>query len=204
MPHDVTARQHAISPEPAKPMIFPLFRRRNRQPDTISALYGAIVAQARRPVFYRDYAVADTINGRFDLLLAHVALVVSRLMREEATKPAGQALFDRFCTDIDGNLREIGISDIAVPKHMKRVGEAFYGRAQAYAAALEAADDRLLREALARNVYGDAPPQAPVVARLAAYMRSMAAVLAAQPAGRIVGGAVDLPDPAAAVLVEPA
>jgi len=183
-------------------MIFPLFRR-NRPPDTISALYGVIVAQARRPVFYREYAVADTINGRFDLLLLHVAPVVSRLMQEEATRPAGQALFDRFCTDMDDNLREIGISDIAVPKHMKRVGEAFYGRARAYEAALAAVDDRLLTEALARNIYAGKPPAADVVARLAAYMRSLVAALACQPAAALAGGTAELPDPAAA-LVEPA
>lgn len=184
-------------------MIFPLFRR-NRPPDTISALYGVIVAQARRPVFYREYAVADTINGRFDLLLLHVALVVTRLMQEDATKPAGQLLFDRFCTDIDGNLREIGISDIAVPKHMKRVGEAFYGRIQAYQAALAAADASRLTEAIARNIYGGQPPSDAVVRRLAAYMRSLAAALAAQPAGTVAAGRVTLPDPATAALVEPA
>ena len=38
-------------------MIFPLFRREPR-PDTISALYGTIVAQARMPAFYRDYAAS--------------------------------------------------------------------------------------------------------------------------------------------------
>jgi len=184
-------------------MIFPLFRR-NRPPDTISTLYGTIVAQARRPVFYREYAVADTINGRFDLVLLHVALVVSRLMQEAATKPAGQLLFDRFCTDMDDNLREIGISDIAVPKHMKRVGEAFYGRIQAYEAALAAADDGLLIEALGRNVYGGQPPEPAVLRRLAAYMRRLAAALAAQPAASLASGAVDLPDPAAAEPVEPA
>jgi cytochrome b pre-mRNA-processing protein 3 len=182
-------------------MIFPLFRR-NRPPDTISALYGTIVAQARRPVFYRDYAVADTINGRFDLLLVHVALVVARLMQDEATRPAGQLLFDRFCRDMDDNLREIGISDVAVPKHMKRVGEAFYGRARAYEAALAAPDDRLLGDTLARNIYGGQPPEAAVVARLAAYIRSMAALLATQAATTLAGGRVDLPDPVTD-LVEP-
>ena len=62
-------------------MIFPLFRR-PRRPDTISSLYGMIVAQARRPVFYREYGVADTVGGRFDLLLLHIVLVVERLMRD--------------------------------------------------------------------------------------------------------------------------
>jgi len=59
-------------------MIFPLFRRSAR-PDTISALYGMIVAQARLPCFYRDYAVADTVSGRFDMIVLHLALVLDRL-----------------------------------------------------------------------------------------------------------------------------
>ena len=62
-------------------MIFPLFRRKPRGPDTISTLYGMIVAQARLPTFYRDYAVADTVNGRFDLIVLHLAMVLDRLMR---------------------------------------------------------------------------------------------------------------------------
>ena len=55
-------------------MMFPMFRRRSRQ-DTISTLYGTIVAQARLPRFYRDYGVADTIDGRFDLLVLHLAVI---------------------------------------------------------------------------------------------------------------------------------
>ncbi len=71
-----------------------------------------------------------------------------------------QGLFDAFCRDMDHNLREMGISDQGVPKHMQRVGEAFYGRAQAYEAALGAPGEGALSDALARNVYaGMAEPQ---------------------------------------------
>ena len=110
-------------------MIFPLFRRRVR-PGTISTLYGTIVAQARLPCFYREYRVPDTVNGRLDLLVLHLALVLDRLADESQLRELGQALFDHFCTDMDRNLREIGIGDLSVPKHMQRVGEAFYGRAR--------------------------------------------------------------------------
>jgi cytochrome b pre-mRNA-processing protein 3 len=175
-------------------MIFPLFRR-SRRPDTISALYGMIVAQARSPVFYRDYAVADTVNGRFDLLLLHVALVVGRLMREEEGKEAGQALFDLFCADMDDNLREMGIGDLSVPKHMKRVGEAFYGRAQAYENALAEQSDAALVEVVERNVYGGSGGDA--AGRLAAYIRLTADELDRQGVQTIVGGSVSFPDPAA-------
>ncbi len=139
-------------------MISHIFRR-NARADTISALYGMIVAQARLPCFYRDYAVADTVNGRFDLIVLHLALVLDRLFAEAALQPLGQGLFDRFCLDMDDNLREMGIGDLAVPKEMRRIGDAFYGRARAYRAALAGTADELaeavcpqrLRPALGRG-----------------------------------------------------
>jgi cytochrome b pre-mRNA-processing protein 3 len=178
-------------------MILPLFRRK-RRPDTISSLYGMIVAQARCPVFYREYGVADTVSGRFDLLLLHLVLVVERLMRDEASKACAQDLFDRFCADMDDNLREIGIGDLSVPRHMKRVGEAFYGRAQAYQAALLDSDDGALAEALTRNIYGATPPPG-AAARLSTYIRAMAAALDHQPVAGMMAGRLDFPDPATAL-----
>jgi len=176
-------------------MIFPLFRR-SRRPDTISTLYGMIVAQARLPCFYRDYAVADTVNGRFDLLVLHLALVTDRLMQDAALRELGQGVFDRFCRDMDHNLREMGISDLKVPKEMRRMGEAFYGRAQAYQAALAAEGDQALVEAVARNIYGGSP--APGAAgRLAAYIREAVRGLQAQKSAALAGGTLAWPDPAA-------
>lgn len=184
-------------------MILPLFRR-NRRPDTISSLYGMIVAQARSPVFYREYGVADTIGGRFDLLLLHLVFIVERLMRDEASKAFGQGLFDRFCADMDDNLREMGIGDLSVPKHMKRVGEAFYGRAQAYQAALLAADEGSLLEALSRNIYGGAQADTAAVSRLAAYIRKMVDGLERQPVAALMAARIELPEPAAVLAaIEP-
>ena len=175
-------------------MVFPLFRRPAR-PDTISTLYGMIVAQARLPIFYQDYGVADTVNGRFDLLVLHLAVVLDRFFAEPDLKEAGQGLFDRFCQDMDGNLREIGISDLKVPKEMRRIGEAFYGRAMAYREALAAGDAAALAAVIARNVYGQAPaaPGAPVA--LAAYIQTMAAGLAGQETAALAAGTVRFPEP---------
>ena len=107
--------------------MLPLFRRSARQ-DTISILYGTIVAQARLPCFYREYAATDTVNGRFDLLVLHLVAVLGRLAEDPVLRDMGQALFDRFCQDMDHNLREMGIGDLSVPKEMQHMGEAFYGR----------------------------------------------------------------------------
>lgn len=165
------------------------------RPDTISTLYGMIVAQARLPCFYQAYAVADTVNGRFDLLVLHLALVIERLSADPALGELSQGLFDRFCADMDSNLREMGISDLKVPKEMRRMGEAFYGRAQAYRAALAASEESALVEALTRNIYDGAPAQPEAPARLAAYMRDAVRDLSAQEASSLAAGRVHFPDP---------
>jgi cytochrome b pre-mRNA-processing protein 3 len=182
-------------------MKFPFIRRRARS-DTISALYGTIVAQARLPCFYREYGVPDTVNGRFDLLVLHLALVLDRLADEPQLRELGQALFDHFCTDMDGNLREMGVGDLSVPKHMQRVGEAFYGRAQAYRAGLARDGEQALMEALERNIYGQDAASRAAAARLAAYMRGTVGELRVQPASQVLAGRLTMPDPAATVLVE--
>jgi cytochrome b pre-mRNA-processing protein 3 len=174
-------------------MIFPRFRRKPSGPDTISALYGMIVAQARMPSFYRDYAVADTVNGRFDLIVLHLALVLDRLAQDPGLRDLGQGVFDRFCQDMDQNLREMGVGDLKVPKEMRRMGEAFYGAAQAYRAAL-AASDEALAQALERNIYGGS--KATAAPRLAAYMREAVRDLRAQDSAQLGLGAMRLPDPA--------
>ena len=184
---------------PASTMKFPLFRREPRSPDTISVLYGMIVAQARLPCFYRHYAVADTVNGRFELIVLHLALVLGRLMQDPALKALGQGVFDRFCQDMDHNLREMGIGDLKVPKEMQRMGEAFYGRAQAYQAALAAPDGRALVDAVARNLYGGLPLDPAAAPRLAAYMRLAVRDLQDQDAAHLATGQLHLPDPVAAL-----
>ena len=177
-------------------MIFPLFRRSTR-PDTISTLYGTIVAQARLPAFYRDYAVPDTVSGRFDLIVLHLALLLERLGADGKLRELGQAVFDRFCRDMDHNLREMGVGDLAVPKQMRRVGEAFYGRAQAYRAALAGGSPDALAAALALNIYGGSA--SPEAARLAAYMREAVRALSAQDSASLAAGQLSFPKPATAV-----
>src|ERR1700748_3412265 len=121
-------------------MILPRFRR-NPNARIIAALYGAIVAQARRPAFYGLWGVPDTMLGRFDMVVLHAALLLRRLRAVDAAtaglaQDLGQGVFDAFCRDMDDNLREMGVSDIGVPRKMRKLAEAFYGRARAYDTAL--------------------------------------------------------------------
>jgi cytochrome b pre-mRNA-processing protein 3 len=140
---------------------------------TIEAIYGMIVTQAREPVFYRELGVADTVNGRFDLLLLHLWMVLRRFRSVDGAAEVSQALFDHFCADMDANLREMGVGDLAVPKRMQAFGEAFYGRGAAYDAAF--ADDEALALAFCKNVLnGEGMENA---RRLATYAKRMLAHL---------------------------
>jgi cytochrome b pre-mRNA-processing protein 3 len=178
-------------------MILPLFRRR-RRPRTISILYGMIVAQARLACFYRDYGVPDTVNGRFDLIVAHLNVVLRRLTAESAEfRTISQDLFDHFCQDMDDNLREIGIGDLKVPKEMNHIGEAYYGRSQACAAALATEGDDLLAQTLGRNVFGQSGVEPRGAWRLAAYMREAVGDLARQDPAALLRGELSFPDPMA-------
>ena len=108
----------------------------------------------------------------------------------------GQALFDRFCADMDGSLREMGVGDLAVPVKMRKIGEAFYGRQAAYGAALAAGDAEPLVAALERNVYGtQAGTPGPGARRLAAYVGAAAAQLANQSGEALSRAELSFPDP---------
>ncbi len=169
--------------------------RRNPQACTIESLYGVIVAQARSPVFYLDYRVPDTVNGRLDLLMLHLALAYERLSQGgEGPRAIGQALFDRFCRDIDDHLREQGVSDLKVPKEVRGVGAAFFGRHGTYLTALQVGDRVALQAGLSRNVYQDAPER--TAARLSAYVLVAHAALAAQDPDVLAQGSFAWPDPA--------
>lgn len=142
---------------------------------TIETIYGVIVAQSRQPDFYLKLSVPDTIEGRFDMIVLHMWLTLRRLRAVEAAETA-QRLFDHFVSDMDASLREMGVGDLTVPKRMKSMGEAFYGRVQAYDAAWDDASGAGLRIALARNVLNR--PTAPAdAATLATYVRRAAAHL---------------------------
>jgi len=182
-------------------MILKRFRLNPRN-GKIDDLYGAIVAQSRRAAFYTGYGVPDTMDGRFDLIVLHIVLLLSRLDRAGASaRGIGQNLFDRFCRDLDANLREMGVGDLAVPKRMREFGEAFYGRQAAYLAACDAPDRQELEKALARNMFQGVNGAGP--RRLARYAHAVARQFEAHDETVLLRGAVIFPDPEAIPMPEP-
>jgi len=159
---------------------------------TIEAIYGMIVTQAREPVFYRDLGVPDAVNGRFDLLLLHLWLVLRRIRSIEGGDELAQGLFDRFCDDMDANLREMGVGDLTVPKRMRAFGEAFYGRMAAYDTAL-IEGEAPLAQALCKNILnGKKIEQA---RQLASYAITAIAALAKFDDATLLGASFRFPSP---------
>lgn len=169
------------------------FKRRNAAAD---ALYAALVEQARRPVFYARLGVPDTVDGRFEMIVLHMFLALHRLKGEPEHEAFGQALFDTMFADMDRSLREMGVSDLSVGRHVKTMAKGFYGRAAAYESGLADASGAVLADALRRNVYGTLAA-APDPAPLAAYVRASAAGLAVQRAAEVIAGRAHFAEPAA-------
>jgi cytochrome b pre-mRNA-processing protein 3 len=126
------------------------------------------------------------------MIVLHLALVMRRLRAEgAAAQGVIQDLFDQFCRDMDHNLREMGVGDLAVPRKMRKFGEAFYGRAGAYDRALDAKDQPALVAALNRNVFGrEEAAETDAAGRLADYIGHVEQALAGQDMQALLTGDV--------------
>ena len=164
------------------------FSGRNLAREAAGIAYQRIVDQARQPVFFTERGVPDTLDGRFELICLHAFLYLHRLKSErpQASRFC-QCFFDRMFADFDRSLREMGVGDLSVGKHVKRMAQAFYGRVLSYEAGL-AGDDTVLAAALARNIFGTVGPPEAVPDRLLAYVRGAVSELHNQPVADLLAG----------------
>jgi cytochrome b pre-mRNA-processing protein 3 len=163
--------------------------KKSPDPEAVLAVYRAIVAQSRQPVFYAQWGVPDTVTGRFDVLSLHMGLVFRRL--GGAGKPASefaQALFDLFFKDMDRNLREMGAGDLSVPKKIRNMGNLFYGLMTKLNEAMERGDRAEVEAVLQRNLFDGAA--GPNIAALADYVEAEYAKLKLQTVEAVIGGTV--------------
>ena len=169
--------------------------RQRRSSERIAhALYGSSVAAARAPGLYRDLAVPDTLAGRFEMVVLHTFLLIHRLSAEgEAGRALAQSLGEAMTESLDDDMRQMGVSDITVPKKIRKATSAAYGRFEAYAEALEANDPAPLAAAILRNVYDGDISRASEAGRLADHVMGSAATLRSQPAEQLLAGEVNLP-----------
>jgi cytochrome b pre-mRNA-processing protein 3 len=142
-------------------------------------LLETVTAIARQPTLFGPQRAPDTIAGRFEMMALFGGLAVLRLRQDAKAERVVQAFVDAFFKSLDAGLRESGVGDLTVPKKMKAIAGAVYGRIGAYEAALAAPDDAALAAALTRNLFDGAPSA--FAAPLAAYARTVGEALAAAP-----------------------
>lgn len=131
------------------------FFRPDAEKESARTLYAALVARARDPRLYAEYGAPDTMDGRFDMIALFVSVALVRLKGQgEEARRIGQRVFDLMFRDFDDALRALGVGDTSVPKKIKKMASAYYGRLKAYDDAL-AAGEGALAAAVARNVFGD-------------------------------------------------
>ncbi len=156
-------------------------------------LYGSVVAQARRPEFYANYGVPDSVDGRFELVALHAFLLFQRLKDQGAKSAAvSQAVYDIMFRDMDASVRELGAGDLGVGKRVKYMTEAMGGRTKAYEAGL-AGGSGDLEAALRRNLFGTVEPTGDSITRMTEYMRGAKAKLASQSIDAMMKGTVYFP-----------
>jgi cytochrome b pre-mRNA-processing protein 3 len=152
------------------------------------------VALARRPWLYSRAGVPDTVSGRFDMIVLHLAIVMERLRDgSPAARAFSQQLVETMFADMDRNLREMGVGDLSVAKRMRTMAGVYYGRAIAYGEAFASADpSAAVAQVLARNLFPAGTPPTANLALLADHAMALEAALGATPVEELVNG--NLPD----------
>lgn len=151
--------------------------RRSRAEQDAERLLATVILASRAPAFFGEGRVPDTLVGRLDVLTLHAGLVFIRLEAAPELAPLGQCYADRLFRHIDEGLREAGVGDLAVAKHMRRIAGAFYGRIEVYAGAVKAGNAAALAAALAGNL----SLEPAFAAALGRYMLDLAAKQARLP-----------------------
>jgi cytochrome b pre-mRNA-processing protein 3 len=154
----------------------------------LQPLYRALVAVGRDKGWYREGAVPDTLDGRFDMLAAIVALALLRLEAEgDSGKASSVLLTEIFIDDMDGTLRQIGIGDYVVGKHIGRMMGALGGRLGAFREGLAGNG---LGDAVRRNVFHDDPPSEAALALVAGRLEAFGRALEQTPLADLLAGKV--------------
>jgi cytochrome b pre-mRNA-processing protein 3 len=115
-------------------------------------LWHRVVEIARETQWYAKGGIADTVAGRFDAITVVLSLVLLRMEASEAVRGETARLTELFVSDMDGQLRQSGVGDVVMGKHMGKLMSALGGRIDAFRTALAEPDDAALAAAVERNV----------------------------------------------------
>ena len=160
--------------------------------ETFRPLYSEVVAIGRDPAWYREGNVPDTLDGRFDMIAAVLALVLLRLERDgPASAGASVLLTELFIDDMDGSIRQMGIGDLMVGKHVGRMMSALGGRLTAFREAMAAGTG--FEAAVRRNVFHEASPSKAALRFLSSRLEKFSAALDRKPTAALLAGEVPRP-----------
>jgi cytochrome b pre-mRNA-processing protein 3 len=127
-------------------------------------LYRAIVAEARRPEWYRDAGVPDTLDGRFAVLTTLLSLADIRLERgADGARELGPRLTEQFIADMDVQMREQGFGDPSLGKQVRMMVGALASRIDRWRRAVEAIEP--WDEVAGSSLYRESPPASDAAAR---------------------------------------
>ncbi len=173
-------------------MIFGIKKKRHDRA-LADRLYSQIVDASRQPAFFTGFAVPDTLDGRFEMLSLHMFIALDGLSDgNDAEVKLAQTVMESFVRDMDASLRDIGVSDLRVPKRLKTLYGSFGGRMAGYRLARGEGKDAL-HAALARNIFTDGGNEA-VVIGLANYISDAMDQMARIPRNELMNGIIDFPD----------
>jgi cytochrome b pre-mRNA-processing protein 3 len=166
---------------------------RRKTSQVASKLYGSIVAKARDPAFYVDGGAADTLDGRYGVLCLVLWRVIERLGQgvEPAPPDLSRALVETFVTDMDDNMRELGVGDLSVPRKVKKAAAGLYDRMRAYQPLWAAGNDSALAELLVADLAASGGQER--TAAIVSALRAVAEHLATLPDVAVSAGNISFP-----------
>ena len=154
--------------------------------------YAHCVSRAREAVFFADFKVPDTVDGRFEMIALHTGLVINRVKAEgQSGQLLAQSIFDEMFLNMEMACRQIGIGDLSVPKHIKRMMKALQGRALTYEDAAQI-DREELELTMLRNIYATAGTIGQdIITPMAEYVLACTQKLATQSMENFMNGQIE-------------
>ena len=149
---------------------FNLFKDKKNKNSIIGKIYLKAVEQARQKELYEDFAIPDTVDGRFDMIILHLFLIIKNIKDTNDASFLSQGLLDYMFDDMDRNLREMGVGDLSVGKQVKKMAKAFYGRSECWEKGLLGSHEDL-NEALMETVYRSSKIKSDHLEKLIRYIK---------------------------------
>ena len=155
-----------------------LFGRLTDGPKRGQSLFERAVAEARKPHWFTQGEVPDTIDGRFAMLATTCALVIVRLESDPGSPEgdsASAALTERFIESMDAEHRELGLNDPGLGRRVRKLVGALERRVDEWRDAI--AGERDWSETVVSTVYRGNEPRDDALRHSATALRELWAQL---------------------------